>query len=248
LEGEICDGEPKFATPEVGGGTMAEHDPFADKRRRLLVEIAQDARDTAFWTGRKAFSDSTLAAVAAVPRHEFVRGGDTVIAYINRPQPIGHGQTISQPYIVALMTDLLDLDGTEKVLEIGTGSGYQAAVLAHAAARVFTVEVVAELGRAAAERLKALRYGNVSVRIGDGYRGWAEEAPFDAIMVTAAPERIPEDLVRQLRPGGRMILPIGRAHDRQTLTLVVKGMDGTVRADSVLAVAFVPMVKGKEGA
>ncbi|MEP2544047.1 MAG: protein-L-isoaspartate(D-aspartate) O-methyltransferase, partial [Alphaproteobacteria bacterium] len=156
------------------------------------------------------------------------------------------GQTISQPYIVALMTDLLDLDGTEKVLEIGTGSGYQAAVLAHAAARVFTIEVVAELGRAAAERLKALHYGNVFVRIGDGYQGWPEEAPFDAIIVTAAPERIPEALIAQLRPGGRMIVPIGRAHDRQTLTLVVKDLDGKVTVDSVLPVAFVPMVKGKQ--
>lgn len=225
---------------------MAEDDPFAEKRRRLLDEIAQDARDTAFWTGRKAFSDNTMAAMAAVPRHEFVRDGDEVVAYINRPQPIGHGQTISQPYIVALMTDLLDLDGTEKVLEIGTGSGYQAAVLAHAAARVFTVEVVEELGRAATERLAALHYGNVFVRIGDGYLGWPEEAPFDAIIVTAAPERIPEALIHQLRPGGRMIVPIGRAHDRQTLTLVVKGLDGKVTVDSVLPVAFVPMVKAKE--
>ena len=225
---------------------MAEHDSFAEKRQRLLDEIAQDARETAFWTGREAFSDNTMAAMAAVPRHEFVRDGDEVVAYINRPQPIGHGQTISQPYIVALMTDLLDLDGTEKVLEIGTGSGYQAAVLAHAAARVFTIEVVAELGWAAADRLKALQYGNVFVRIGDGYQGWPEEAPFDAIIVTAAPERIPEALIAQLRPGGRMIVPIGRAHDRQTLTLVVKGADGKVTVDSVLPVAFVPMVKGKQ--
>tara|TARA_R110001592_G_C12985192_1_gene734530 strand:+ start:89 stop:772 length:684 start_codon:yes stop_codon:yes gene_type:complete len=225
---------------------MADDDPFAEKRQRLLNEIDQDARDTAFWTGRKAFSDDTMAALDAVPRHAFMRDGDEVVAYINRPQPIGHGQTISQPYIVALMTDLLNLDGTEKVLEIGTGSGYQAAVLAHVAARVFTIEVVEELGRAAADRLAALHYGNVFVRIGDGYRGWPEEAPFDAIIVTAAPERIPEALIAQLRPGGRMIVPIGRAHDRQTLTLVVKGADGKVTVESVLPVAFVPMVKAKE--
>ncbi len=223
---------------------MAEDDPFAEKRRRLLDEIAQDARDTAFWTGRKAFSDRTMAAVDAVPRHVFMRDGDAVVAYINRPQPIGHGQTISQPFIVALMTDLLDLGGTEKVLEIGTGSGYQAAVLAHAAGRVFTVEVVEELGRAAMERLTALHLDNVFVRIGDGYQGWPEEAPFDAIIVTAAPERLPEDLVRQLRPGGRMIVPIGPAHDRQNLTLLTKGADGRATVDSVLPVAFVPMVKG----
>lgn len=225
---------------------MADDDPYAEKRRRLIDEIDQDARDTAFWTGRKAFSDSTMAAMAAVPRHEFVQDGDEVVAYINRPQAIGHGQTISQPYIVALMTDLLDLDGTEKVLEIGTGSGYQAAVLGLVAAQVYTVEIVEELGRAAATRLARLGYGNVHVRVGDGYQGWPEQAPFDAIMVTAAPERIPEALIRQLRPGGRMIVPIGRAHDHQTLTLVVKGMEGKVTIESVLPVAFVPMVKKKE--
>jgi protein-L-isoaspartate(D-aspartate) O-methyltransferase len=180
-----------------------------------------------------------------VPRHEFVQPGDEVVAYINRPQPIGHGQTISQPFIVALMTDLLDLDGTEKVLEIGTGCGYQAAVLSRVARRVYTVEVLDDLGRTAAERLKRLGLDNVEVRIGDGYAGWPEEAPFDAIIVTAAPERIPEALIRQLRPGGRMILPLGRAHDRQTLTRVVKGADGKVGTEPVLSVAFVPMVPGR---
>ncbi|PIW27996.1 MAG: protein-L-isoaspartate O-methyltransferase [Rhodospirillales bacterium CG15_BIG_FIL_POST_REV_8_21_14_020_66_15] len=221
---------------------MADDDPFAEKRRRLLGEIEQDARDTAFWTGRKAFSDRTMDAMAAVPRHAFVRDEDEVVAYVNRPQPIGHGQTISQPYIVALMTDMLDLTGTEKVLEIGTGSGYQAAVLSHVAGQVFTIEIVESLGLAAEKRLKALGYANVQVRVGDGYLGWPEQAPFDAIMVTAAPEKIPEALIRQLRPGGRMIVPIGRAHDRQTLTLVVKSMDGKVTIESVLPVAFVPMV------
>ena len=224
---------------------MAEDDPYADKRRRLLDEIEQDARDTAFWTGRKAFSERTMAAIAAVPRHEFVRPGDEVVAYINRPQPIGHGQTISQPFIVALMTDLLDLGGTEKVLEIGTGCGYQAAVLSKVAARVHSVEVVEALGRAAGERLKRLGIDNVYVRIGDGYAGWPEEAPFDAIIVTAAPARIPDALIRQLRPGGRMILPVGRAHDRQTLTRVVKTADGRVRTEPVLSVAFVPMVSAR---
>ena len=186
-----------------------------------------------------------MAAIAAVPRHEFVQPGDEVVAYINRPQPIGHGQTISQPFIVALMTDLLDLNGTEKVLEIGTGCGYQAAVLSRVAARVHTVEVVEELGRAAGDRFKRLGVDNVYVRIGDGYAGWPEEAPFDAIIVTAAPARIPDALIRQLRPGGRMILPVGRAHDRQTLTRVVKTADGRVRTEPVLSVAFVPMVSAR---
>lgn len=224
---------------------MADDDPYAEKRRRLLDEIEQDARDTAFWTGRKAFSERTMAAISAVPRHEFVPPGDEVVAYINRPQPIGHGQTISQPFIVALMTDLLDLDGTERVLEIGTGCGYQAAVLSKVAGRVYTVEVLADLGRTAAERLKRLGFDNVDVRIGDGYAGWPEEAPFDAIIVTAAPERIPDALIRQLRPGGRMILPLGRAHDRQTLTRATKGADGKVGTEPVLSVAFVPMVPGR---
>ncbi len=224
---------------------MADDDPYAEKRRRLLDEIEQDARDTAFWTGRKAFSERTMAAIAAVPRHEFVQPGDAVVAYINRPQPIGHGQTISQPFIVALMTDLLDLNGTEKVLEIGTGCGYQAAVLSRVAARVHTVEVVEALGRAAGDRLKRLGIDNVYVRIGDGHAGWPEEAPFDAIIVTAAPPRIPDALIRQLRPGGRMILPVGRAHDRQTLTRVVKTADGKIRTEPVLSVAFVPMVSAR---
>jgi len=225
---------------------MTDGDPFKDKRDRLLRELEQDAKDTAFWTGRKAFSAGTMAAMAAVPRHEFVREGDEAVAYVNRPQAIGHGQTISQPYIVALMTDLLELQGQEKVLEIGTGSGYQAAVLSKVVARVYTVEIVEALGRQAEKRLKRLGYDNVSVRIGDGYKGWPEEAPFDAIMVTAAPERIPEDLIHQLRPGGRMIVPIGRAHDRQTLTLVAKAADGKVTVESVLPVAFVPMVKDRK--
>ena len=128
-------------------------DGYEEKRRRLMQEIEQDARDTAFWTGRKAFSDRTMAAMEQVPRHEFVREEDAVVAYINRPQPIGHGQTISQPYIVALMTDLLDLEGVEKVLEIGTGSGYQAAVLSRVAAQVYTIEVVEALGQQAQERV-----------------------------------------------------------------------------------------------
>lgn len=221
-------------------------DGYEEKRRRLMQEIEQDAQDTAFWTGRKAFSDRTMAAMEQVPRHEFVREEDDVVAYINRPQPIGHGQTISQPYIVALMTDLLDLEGVEKVLEIGTGSGYQAAVLSRVAALVYTIEVVEALGQQAQERHARLGYDNVHVRIGDGYKGWPEEAPFDAVMVTAAPERIPDDLIRQLRPGGRMVIPIGRAHDRQTLTLVAKSLDGKVTIESVLPVAFVPMIKGAD--
>lgn len=221
-------------------------DAYSEKRDRLMRELEQDARDTAFYTGRKRISDATMAAMATVPRHEFVRAEDGIVAYINRPQPIGHGQTISQPYIVALMTDLLELDGTEKVLEIGAGSGYQAAVLASVATRVHTIEIVEALALQAETRLRGLGYDNIHVRTGDGYQGWSEEAPFDAILVAAAPETVPDMLVRQLRPGGRMVVPVGQAHGRQTLTLLVKSLAGRVMIESVLPVAFVPMVKGHE--
>jgi len=211
---------------------------------RLLREIERDARDTVQWTGRAAFSARTMAAMAAVPRHLFVRPEHSAAAYANRPQRIGHGQTISQPYIVALMTDFLDLDGDEKVLEIGTGSGYQAAVLAAAldGGTVFTLETVDVLAEAARQRLADESGGKINIRHGDGYAGWPDEAPFDAVIVTAAPSAIPDALVDQLAPGGRMIVPIGRPHDRQMLTLVRKDTDGRVSADKVLPVAFVPMV------
>ena len=187
-----------------------------------------------------------MTAMAVVPRHNFVLSGDEAVAYVNRPQAIGHGQTISQPYIVALMTDFLDLTGSEKVLEIGSGSGYQAAVLAQVADQVFTIEIVKELAQSAAQLLDRLGCERDHVRRGDGFLGWLEEAPFDAIMVTAAPERIPQALVDQLKPGGRMIIPIGRAHDRQILTLAVKDASGQTSTDNVLPVTFVPMVREKK--
>jgi protein-L-isoaspartate(D-aspartate) O-methyltransferase len=214
---------------------------------RLIEEIERNARDTAHWTGRKAFSAATMAAMARVARHLFVPEGFERAAYVNRPQPIGHGQTISQPYIVALMTDLLDLDGGETVLEIGTGSGYQTAVLAEVLphGQVFSIETVPELAETAARRLRDLAYENVSVRHGDGYAGWPEQAPFEAVIVTAAPERVPDALVEQLAPGGRMVIPIGRVHERQTLAVVAKSLAGKVKIDHLLPVAFVPMVGGR---
>ena len=219
---------------------------FERAHHRLLREIERDAKETEFWTGRTRFSRRTMTAMAVVPRHKFVLSGDEAVAYVNRPQAIGHGQTISQPYIVALMTDLLDLTGSEKVLEIGSGSGYQAAVLAQVADQVFTIEIVKELAQSAAQSLDRLGYEHHHIRHGDGFLGWLEKAPFDAIMVTAAPERIPQALVDQLKPGGRMIIPIGRAHDRQILTLVVKDASGHTSTDNVLPVTFVPMVRGKK--
>ena len=214
-----------------------------DARRRLFDTIAAEARDTRSYTGRAAFSPAVMEAMARVPRHAFVRKGDEANAYVNRPRAIGHGQTISQPYIVALMTDLLDLKKTDRVLEIGAGCGYQAAVLAELAGRVFTVERVEELACAARERLLRLGYDTVQVCHGDGYAGWPEKAPFDAVIVTAAPERMPEALVEQTRPGGRLVVPIGRQHEAQELYLCVKGEDGRLDLHKVLPVAFVPMVR-----
>lgn len=184
-----------------------------------------------------------LAAMAKVPRHRFVPPAWRGQAYADHPLPIGQGQTISQPFIVAYMTELLALKGGEKVLEVGTGSGYQAAVLAELAGRVCSIEIIPELSETAGRALAELGYGNVSLRVGDGWRGWPEEAPFDAIIVTAAPEVVPPDLVAQLRPGGRMVLPVGpRAW--QDLVLVTKAPDGTVAATRLEPVRFVPLVGG----
>ncbi len=221
----------------------------AKARKRLLAEIEANARETESWTGRARFSDAVMAAMARVPRHQFVRPGDEAAAYANRPQAIGFGQTISQPYIVALMSDLLDLKDSDRVLEIGTGSGYQTAVLAELGARVFSIECVDKLARPAAVRLEGMGLDTVEVRTGDGFGGWPEDvspgAPFDAIIVTAAPERTPQALIEQLAKGGRMVIPLGRAHETQFLTLVTKDDAGKVREHALLPVAFVPMVRGK---
>lgn len=179
-----------------------------------------------------------LNALMGVPRHQFVPEHLKERAYDDGALPIGENQTISQPYIVAKMTELLDLNGNETVLEVGTGSGYQAAVLAKLVREVYTIEIVPSLARQAEERLKRMGYGNVSVRLGDGYRGWEEHAPFDAVIVTAAPDHIPPKLVEQLREGGRMVIPVGTVN--QHLTLLVKEKDG-VREEQVIPVRFVPM-------
>jgi len=178
-----------------------------------------------------------------VPRHEFVPNGAVRYAYENRPLPIGAGQTISQPYIVALMTDLADLTKDEVVLEIGTGSGYQAAVLAAVADRVYTIEIVEELGQRAASTLKRLGYDNVMTRIGDGYAGWPELAPFDAILVTAAPEEVPQPLIDQLAVGGRMVIPVGAEYEVQDLQVLTKEESGELIVSSVIPVRFVPLTR-----
>ena len=179
-----------------------------------------------------------LAAMRAVPRHLFVPAGSEDEAYDDRPVPIGHGQTISQPYIVAFMTELAEVKPTHRVLEIGTGSGYQAAVLSRLAASVYTIEIVEPLGKAAEARLKELGYANVFVRIGDGYLGWPEKAPFDGIIVTCAPDKIPQPLIDQLAEGGRMVIPVGTR--LQELVLVEK-KEGKITQKNVAPVLFVPM-------
>ena len=176
-----------------------------------------------------------------VPRHEFVPADQRPYAYENRPLPIGYGQTISQPYIVAIMTDLLGLEKNDRVLEIGTGSGYQAAVLAELVDSVFTIEIIEGLGRQTSERLERLGYDNVRTRIGDGYYGWPSKAPFDAIIVTAASSHIPPPLIKQLKPGGRMIIPVGSRFMVQQLLLVTKDPTNKVTTRQIMPVSFVPL-------
>jgi protein-L-isoaspartate(D-aspartate) O-methyltransferase len=219
------------------------NDDLSWNRQRLVAEIEADARRTADLTGRAVFSERVLRAIGTVPRETFVPESARRNAYANRPLSIGHGQTISQPYIVALMTDLLDLNSGDRVLEIGTGCGYQTAILAELAAHVFTIEVVPELQAESRERLKALGYRNISFRIGDGWHGWPEEAPFDAIVVTAAPATLPPALTAQLAIGGRLLVPVGRQHETQLLTRILRREDGRLVEERSLPVAFVPLVK-----
>lgn len=216
-------------------------DELAAERRELIDEIAALARETARETGRPAFDPRVMAVLAAVPRHRFVPPDQVRAAYQNRPLPIGHGQTISQPYIVALMTDLMNVKPHHVVLEIGTGSGYQAAILAELAQTVCTIEIVEPLAREAEERLRTLGYSRVRTKIGDGYYGWEECGPFDAIIVTAAASHVPPALVRQLKPGGRLVIPIGPPFLVQQLMLVEKRDDGTIATRQILPVAFVPL-------
>jgi protein-L-isoaspartate(D-aspartate) O-methyltransferase len=218
-------------------------DPYPARRERLVHEIAREARATATDTGRAQFSDAVMQAIGRVPRHRFVPPGLLDAAYLDRPLPIGMGQTISQPFIVALMTDLLDPKPTARVLEVGTGSGYHAAVLAECFAKVYTIEIVAPLGEKARALLAELGYRNVEVRIGDGYKGWPEAAPFDGILVTAAPDHVPQPLVDQLAPGGRMVIPVGHQFGAQDLLVITKGADGRTLTRKTLPVRFVPLTR-----
>ena len=196
-------------------------------------------------TGLAAMSPAVRKALVKVERHRLIPEGQRALAYRNHPLPIGSGQTISQPYVVALSADLLNLKGGESVLEVGTGSGYQAAVLAEIASKVYSIELIASLGDAARQRLAELGYGNIEVRIGDGYKGWPEKAPFDGIVVTAAAPQVPAALVEQLKPGGRMVIPVGGSGEIQYLKVLEKRADGTIQDKRVLPVRFVPLVPGK---
>lgn len=211
------------------------------RREQMLREIEQEFAVSAVHTGRRAPGEAVMAALREVPRHAFVPAEEADHAYANRPLPIGAGQTISQPFIVALMTDLLELSGQERVLEIGTGCGYQTAILSRCAAFVYSIEAVAGLADCAAERLAALGYSNVDVRTGNGRNGWPEAAPFDRIMITAAAERVPDTLLGQLAPGGRMVVPVNARRTSQMLRRVTKAEDGAVTHEDVLPVAFVPL-------
>jgi protein-L-isoaspartate(D-aspartate) O-methyltransferase len=219
----------------------ATDERFAAERRQMVDEIAADAYGTRRDTGRSTLADRVMAAMGKVERHRFVPASEQRYAYRNSPLPIGNGQTISQPFIVALSTDLIDPQPHHVVLEIGTGSGYQAAVLAELVRQVHSIEIVESLGREAAETLARLGYRNVDVRIGDGYQGWPEKAPFDGIIVTAAAPLVPEPLVAQLKPGGKMVIPVEARLGQQELLLIEKRLDGTVARRVVLPVRFVPL-------
>jgi protein-L-isoaspartate(D-aspartate) O-methyltransferase len=210
---------------------------FEKLREQLMAEIAAEAVLTAGHTGRASFGGRVMRIVGSMPRHEFVPVELQPYAYLNRPLPIGYDKTVSQPFIVALMTDLLELDPGHVVLEIGAGAGYQAAILAELAQRVYTMDIIDELARGAERRLKRLGYDNVVVRTGNGYYGWPEFAPYDRIMVTAASELIPPPLLEQLKPGGRMVIPAG-IPERQTLMLVEKSVSGALATREILPVRF----------
>lgn len=209
----------------------------------MLDDIRDSLRDSAAYTGRSELSERVMNAMAATAREEFVLPAYRDLAYINRPLPIAAGQTISQPLIVALMTELLEPEPGDVILEVGTGSGYQAAVLSPLVRQVYSIEIIEELADSAAAVLRRLGYDNVTVKAGDGYAGWPEHAPFDGIIVTAAAPALPPPLLAQLKPGGRLVIPLGESHGYQELLVVEVNASGEVRRESVLPVAFVPLTR-----
>jgi len=219
-------------------------DEYTKQRQQMVADIEDDVETTARYINKKSFNETVLQVMNTVPRHEFVPADQRNKAYENRPLPIGFGQTISQPYIVALMTDLLQPQPGQRVLEIGTGSGYQAAILSRLVAQVYSIEIIEELGKSTAQLLTRLGYENIVTGITDGYNGWPQYAPFDSIIVTAAISHIPPPLVQQLKKGGRMVIPVGTRFQTQYLTLVEKDLQGTITTRQVLPVYFVPFTGG----
>ena len=222
-----------------GGNTEFTEEDYARKRKRMVEQqiMARGVKDK-----------KVLDAMESVRRHLFVPEQYRIYSYNDQPLPIGLGQTISQPYIVALMTEMLDVDNSDIVLEIGTGSGYQAAVLSAIVREVYTIEIIEELGLLADERLKRLGYDNVNFKISDGSLGWPDKGPFDAIIVTAAAEKIPDPLIKQLKPGGRMVIPVNNSSYIQDLLIVEKDEAGNIDTKKTIPVRFVPLVEGEEAA
>lgn len=245
LDGGAAQDSTPPGDPGAGRGRSAPpaSNESAEVRDRMVTRTIERP-----WDGRTRVKDSkVLAAMRTVPRHVFVPPNMRRQAYADSPLPIGHGQTISQPYIVALMTELLALTPESKVLEIGTGSGYQAAVLAHLTPHVYSIEIIKPLAERAGKTLRQQGYAEVKTRRGDGYFGWKEKAPFDAIIVTCAAGHLPPPLWEQLKPGGRIVIPIGGPHELQRLVLVTKTADGKRRSKTVTAVRFVPLTRDAEG-
>ena len=225
----------------AGVCAAARDDIYEGRRQRMVDEIAADVRSTSIGFGKPGPETPVLEAMRTVPRHEFVPPHLQAEAYANRPLSIGHGQTISQPYLVAVMTALLHVHRGSRVLEVGTGSGYQTAVLAELVQHVYSLEIIPELAESARKRLQRLGYTNITTRTGDGYYGWEVHAPFDAIMVAAAASHVPPPLIGQLKPGGRMIIPVGSSFLTQHLMLVHKDEAGRVKTRRMLPVEFVPL-------
>ncbi len=217
--------------------SSTQQDQFDALRRQMVEQIALHARLVGDRTGRADLTDGVMAVMGKVPRHEFVPLELRQFAYLDTPLPIGYEKTISQPFIVALMTDLLEIQPGDRVLEVGTGLGYQAAVLAALAHRVYSVELIEELARGAHRRLNELGYENIELKTGDGSVGWVEHAPFDRILVAAAPELVPTSLLNQLKPGGRMVVPAG-IEDAQQLMVVTKSAEGQLTMEEILPVRF----------
>lgn len=230
--------------PIVDAGLYA--DTMAAQRQQLVAAIRDDVQRTRSYIGRSELLPTVMRAIATVPREHFVPPGQQFRAYENRPLPIGYGQTISQPYIVALMTDLLAPERNDVMLEVGTGSGYQAAILAQLVDKVYTIEIIPELATPAKIRLQQLEYQNVETRTGDGYFGWPEAAPFDGIIVTAAADHVPPPLIEQLKPNGRMVIPVGDRFTVQELLLIRKDAQGVIHVQHILPVRFVPLTGDHE--